>query len=89
MPSSDIPQIILLLGNYMNAYGPNSSHCQGFKIEFLSKLHNTRTADNKTTLMQYLAAFLEQKAPEVADFSITLESIPNASKGLCCLQPTA
>lgn len=32
--------------------------------------------------MQYLAAFLEQKAPDVADFSITLESIPNASKGV-------
>lgn len=65
----------------MNAYGPSGTHTQGFRIEFLTKLQSTRTVDNKTTLMQYLAAFLHEKAKDVADFPLTLESVQPARKG--------
>lgn len=73
-------EIILLLGNYMSACAANATHVQGFKIDFLTKLHLTRTSDAKRTLLQYVTAFVHDKAPDVADFDITLPSVAPATK---------
>lgn len=57
-------QIILMVGNYMNSGGYNAqSH--GFRISFLNKLRNTKTRDNKSTLLRYIANLLRTKSPEV------------------------
>jgi hypothetical protein len=74
-------QIILLLGNYMNAFGPHGTYVEGFRIDFLSKINNTRTADNKMTLLQYIAATLQKKAADVLEFKETFPHVEKASKG--------
>lgn len=75
-------QIILLLGNYMNAFGPNGTYVQGFRIDFLTKLSTTRTADNRMSLLQYIAAFLQKKAADVLEFNQTIKTVERASKSM-------
>jgi len=52
-------QFTLALGNYMNGTS-NKGGAWGFKLDALSKLTNTKTTDNKKTLLHYMA---EQLAP--------------------------
>ncbi|EKX35828.1 hypothetical protein GUITHDRAFT_155377, partial [Guillardia theta CCMP2712] len=49
-------EIVLALGNYMNGQGPKGG-AYGFKLEFLTKLADTKTSDNKSTLLHYLVNF--------------------------------
>ena len=50
----------MLTGNYLNGTGPKGG-AYGFKLEFLTKLADTKTADNKSTLLHYLVASIERK----------------------------
>ncbi len=46
-------EIILAVGNYLNGTGPRGG-AYGFKLEVLTKLADTKTADNKSTLLHYI-----------------------------------
>ena len=47
-------ETVLLIGNYMNS--SNNKKCAlGFKLPFLAQLKNTKTVDNKGTLLHFLA----------------------------------
>jgi len=48
----------LALGNYLNG-GSNKGAAWGFKLDSLNKLSGTKTADNASTLLHYMAKQLE------------------------------
>jgi len=50
----DILQRVLAIGNYLNGLS-NRGGAYGFKLSDLSKLVQVKSADNKTTLLHYLA----------------------------------
>eukprot|EP01102_Stenamoeba_stenopodia_P002614 TRINITY_DN1246_c0_g1_i5.p1 TRINITY_DN1246_c0_g1~~TRINITY_DN1246_c0_g1_i5.p1 ORF type:complete len:916 (-),score=334.07 TRINITY_DN1246_c0_g1_i5:158-2905(-) len=74
-----ILEIILAVGNFMN-YGPMKGSTTGFKIEFITKLRDVRTNDNKSTLLHYLASFLEAKHPEYLEFTKEISHVEPSSK---------
>ena len=51
----------LALGNYLNGTS-NKGAAWGFKLETLNKLQGTKSTDNKTTLLHYLARLYEAEA---------------------------
>ncbi|XP_072040741.1 LOW QUALITY PROTEIN: protein diaphanous homolog 2-like [Amphiura filiformis] len=71
-------EIILLFGNYMNS-GSNKEQSLGFDLNYLTKLRNTKSVDNKTTFMNFLADTVEKRFPDVADF---MEEIGHTKKAL-------
>lgn len=74
-----ILEILLAVGNFMN-FGPMKPTTTGFRIEFLTKLRDVRTNDNKSTLLHYIANFLAQRHPELLEFSKEISHVEPASK---------
>ncbi|KAI0244198.1 hypothetical protein L0F63_007271 [Massospora cicadina] len=80
--SENIPQlfqIILVVGNFMNGSGFRGG-AYGFKVHTLTKLVDTKTADNKTTLVHFLVRMLTSCYPEVLEFRTELKPTEAASK---------
>lgn len=50
----EVIEFTLALGNYMNGQS-NKGGAWGFKLEALTKLANTKTVDNRRTLLHYMA----------------------------------
>ena len=64
-------QIVLLVGNYLNASATtNTSY--GFKLVFLTQLRNTKSADNKSTLLHYIAEVINERLVLFIPFLVTL-----------------
>eukprot|EP00123_Amoebidium_parasiticum_P016580 comp23505_c0_seq2/m.39385 comp23505_c0_seq2/g.39385 ORF comp23505_c0_seq2/g.39385 comp23505_c0_seq2/m.39385 type:complete len:371 (-) comp23505_c0_seq2:459-1571(-) len=80
MSLREVLSLLLMVGNYMNCSIPNVGSVDGFKVEYLPKLGNTKAADNKLSLNNYMAAILRAKAPELLDFDEELLHTENASK---------
>ncbi|XP_071726855.1 formin-like protein 18 [Rutidosis leptorrhynchoides] len=75
-----VMQTILTLGNALNQ-GTARGAAVGFRLDSLLKLTDTRAARNaKMTLMHYLCKVLDDKLPELLDFSKDLDSLEPASK---------
>ncbi|GIX89718.1 protein diaphanous [Caerostris darwini] len=74
-----ILQIILLIGNYMNA-GSRNEQAVGFEISLLTKLNSTKAADHKTTLLHYLAEIVENKYPDALNFAEELMHVDRAAR---------
>lgn len=72
-------EIILTIGNFLNA-GSAKGNTYGFKLETLLKLNDTRSSDNKTTLLQFIAQHIENKEPETLGYAETLAHVEAASK---------
>ena len=47
------------------------------------QLNSTKSADQKTTLIHFLASTVEKKFPEVLTFGAELRSVEGASRGVC------
>lgn len=76
---SKILELILLMGNYMNAGSKNES-AFGFEISYLTKLTNTKDADNKQTLLHYLVDVVEKKFPDALTFFNDMTHVDKASR---------
>uniref|UniRef100_A0A672JXY0 Diaphanous-related formin 2 n=1 Tax=Sinocyclocheilus grahami TaxID=75366 RepID=A0A672JXY0_SINGR len=76
---SMILELVLLVGNYMNA-GSRNAQTFGFNISFLCKLRDTKSTDQNTTLLHFLAEKCEEKYPEILKFPDELEHVECASK---------
>ncbi|XP_019739721.1 protein diaphanous homolog 1 isoform X2 [Hippocampus comes] len=76
---SKLLQIILLVGNYMNA-GSRNGKAFGFSISYLCKLRDTKSADLKQTLLHFLADVCMEQYPEVMSFPDELIHIEKASR---------
>ncbi|CAL0304930.1 unnamed protein product [Lupinus luteus] len=70
---------ILSLGNALNQ-GTAKGSAIGFRLDSLLKLTETRSRNNKITLMHYLCKVLADKLPEVLDFSKDLANLEPAAK---------
>ncbi|XP_016343816.1 protein diaphanous homolog 2-like [Sinocyclocheilus anshuiensis] len=77
---SMILELVLLVGNYMNS-GSRNAQTFGFNISFLCKLRDTKSTDQNTTLLHFLAKKCEEKYPEILKFPDELEHVECASKG--------
>ncbi|XP_057705634.1 protein diaphanous homolog 1 [Corythoichthys intestinalis] len=76
---SKLLQIILLVGNYMNA-GSRNGKAFGFSISYLCKLRDTKSADLKQTLLHFLADVCMEQYPEVMSFPDELIHVEKASR---------
>ncbi|XP_054706244.1 protein diaphanous-like [Uloborus diversus] len=74
-----ILQIILLIGNYMNA-GSRNEQAVGFEINFLTKLNSTKAIDHKTTLLHYVVEVVEKKHPDALNFAEELMHVDRAAR---------
>lgn len=72
-------ELVLLLGNYMNA-GSRNAQSFGFDLSSLCKLKDTKSADQKTTLLHFLAQACEEEFPDVIKFADDLEHVDRASR---------
>uniref|UniRef100_A0A8C3X448 Diaphanous related formin 3 n=1 Tax=Catagonus wagneri TaxID=51154 RepID=A0A8C3X448_9CETA len=76
---SKLLELVLLMGNYMNA-GSRNAQTFGFNLSSLCKLKDTRSADQKTTLLHFLVEICEEKYPDILNFVDDLEHLDKASK---------
>ncbi|KAI0214816.1 diaphanous related formin [Lamellibrachia satsuma] len=74
-----ILQLILLMGNYMNA-GSRNAQSIGFDISFITKLNNTKTSDQKLTLLHFLVKTIEEKYPDLLSFPEELLHVEQAAR---------
>jgi len=79
-----ILEVILAIGNFMN-YSPFKLPISGFKIDFITKIGDTRSNDNKTTALHYLCSFVQKNFPDILKFSEDLRHLDPASKLSCSL----
>ena len=68
------------MGNYMNA-GSRNQQSYGFDLAYLTKLSSTKSADQKTTLLHFLANTVENRFPDLVEFQSDLRNIEEASRG--------
>ncbi|XP_072812901.1 protein diaphanous homolog 2 isoform X4 [Vicugna pacos] len=76
---SRLLELVLLVGNYMNS-GSRNAQSLGFKINFLCKIRDTKSADQKTTLLHFIAEICEEKYRDILKFPEELEHVESASK---------
>uniref|UniRef100_A0A8C9A0X1 Diaphanous related formin 3 n=1 Tax=Prolemur simus TaxID=1328070 RepID=A0A8C9A0X1_PROSS len=76
---SKLLELVLLMGNYMNA-GSRNAQTFGFNLSSLCKLKDTKSADQKTTLLHFLVEICEEKYPDILNFVDDLGHLDKASK---------
>ncbi|XP_065325885.1 protein diaphanous homolog 2 isoform X6 [Pelmatolapia mariae] len=76
---SKLLELVLLVGNYMNA-GSRNAQTFGFNVSFLCKLRDTKSVSQNTTLLHFLAEKCEESYSEILRFPDELEHVENASK---------
>nr|XP_033800688.1 protein diaphanous homolog 2 isoform X2 [Geotrypetes seraphini] len=72
-------ELVLLVGNYMNS-GSRNAQSLGFNLSFLCKIRDTKSSDQKTTLLHFLAEICEEKYRDILKFPEELEHVESASK---------
>ena len=73
-------QVVLALGNTLNALGTGTaSAAGGFRLSSLTILANTKSFDDSTSLLKILVARLEEKQPELLEVSADMPDIAAAS----------
>ncbi|XP_015281140.1 PREDICTED: protein diaphanous homolog 3 [Gekko japonicus] len=72
-------ELVLLVGNYMNA-GSRNAQTFGFNLSSLCKLKDTKSVDQKTTLLHFLVEICEEKYPDVLRFVEDLQHVDKASR---------
>ncbi|KXN64633.1 actin-binding FH2 [Conidiobolus coronatus NRRL 28638] len=76
---SELLELVLVIGNYMNGTGFRGG-AYGFKIHSLTKLIDTKAADNKTTLVHYIADVVTRHFPHILKFIQEISSIEAACR---------
>ncbi|GAB1299132.1 Protein diaphanous homolog 3 [Apodemus speciosus] len=76
---SKLLELVLLMGNYMNA-GSRNAQTFGFDLSSLCKLKDTKSADQKTTLLHFLVDVCEEKHPDVLHLVDELAHLDRASR---------
>ncbi|XP_033993192.1 LOW QUALITY PROTEIN: protein diaphanous homolog 2 [Trematomus bernacchii] len=76
---SKLLELVLLVGNYMNA-GSRNAQTFGFNVNFLCKLRDTKSISQNTTLLHFLVEKCEEAHQEILRFPDELEHVESASK---------
>jgi len=72
-------EIILYIGNFLNS-GTFRGNIDGFKIDALPKILETKSADPKYNLLHYLVQLIEDKYTDLKEWPSAIQSSPAASK---------
>ncbi|XP_037103106.1 protein diaphanous homolog 3-like isoform X3 [Syngnathus acus] len=72
-------ELVLLLGNYLNA-GSRNAQSFGFDLSSLCKLKDTKSVDQQTTLLHFLVQICEEEFPDVIKFVEDLKHVDRASR---------
>ncbi|XP_031443448.1 LOW QUALITY PROTEIN: protein diaphanous homolog 1 [Clupea harengus] len=76
---SQLLELTLLVGNFMNA-GSRNGKAFGFSISYLCKLRDTKSSDQKQTLLHFLADMCQEEYPDVMHFADDLIHVEKASR---------
>ncbi|XP_061485941.1 protein diaphanous homolog 3 isoform X2 [Rhineura floridana] len=76
---SKLLELVLLMGNYMNA-GSRNAQTFGFNLCSLCKLKDTKSVDQKITLLHFLVEICEEKYPDILSFAEDLQNLDKASR---------
>ncbi|KAJ2863051.1 hypothetical protein GGI22_002050 [Coemansia erecta] len=76
---AQVLEIILSLGNYMNGSGFRGG-AYGFKLASLNKLVDTKAADNKTTLLHFVAQTVEEHFADSLEFLKELKPVDSGCR---------
>lgn len=76
---SRLLEMVLLVGNYMNA-GSRNAQSFGYDLSSLCKLKDTKSADQQTTLLHFLSEVCEEEFPDVLHFLEDLQHVDRASR---------
>uniref|UniRef100_A0A8C3QD04 Uncharacterized protein n=1 Tax=Geospiza parvula TaxID=87175 RepID=A0A8C3QD04_GEOPR len=76
---SKLLELVLLMGNYMNA-GSRNAQTFGYNLSSLCKLKDTKSADQKTTLLHFLVEVCEESYQDVLNFVEDFQHLDRASK---------
>uniref|UniRef100_A0A7M4ERV6 Diaphanous related formin 2 n=1 Tax=Crocodylus porosus TaxID=8502 RepID=A0A7M4ERV6_CROPO len=76
---SRLLELVLMVGNYMNS-GSRNAQSLGFNVSFLCKIRDTKSSDQKTTLLHFLAEICEENYRDILKFPDELEHVESASK---------
>ncbi|KAF2076725.1 hypothetical protein CYY_001982 [Polysphondylium violaceum] len=71
---------VLKIGNFMNAGSAKFADASGFKIGFLKKVGDTKTIDNKSSLLRHIVSIINEKNPSLLITPTSLPSIEKASR---------
>ena len=86
-------EVTLAIGNYLNG-GTGKGAAWGFRLDALNKLGGTKSQDGTSTLLHYIARYLEQSFPDKGGLPAPLrlahemESVENAAR-VCWKDHTA
>ncbi len=72
-------EYVLAFGNFFNA-GTNKGEAYGFKLQYLTKLANTKTIDNKSNLLNYLLSLVDKDPENVGNFNNDIALCPEATR---------
>jgi len=76
-----IIQLILMLGNFLNASG-HKGNAQGFKVTSINKLVDTKSSQSSNrTLLHFTAKTVSQTMPDTESFLEELSKPAEAFKG--------
>lgn len=70
----------MLPGNFLNGSRANAKSVYGFKVKTLLKIRDTKSTDNKTSLLDYIAQVIDERYPELNDFQKELEHVEPATR---------
>eukprot|EP01027_Heterolobosea_sp_BB2_P013115 GEZU01018954.1.p1 GENE.GEZU01018954.1~~GEZU01018954.1.p1 ORF type:complete len:357 (+),score=105.53 GEZU01018954.1:76-1146(+) len=73
-------EIILAVGNFLNAKSQANGNAYGFKMSTLLKIKDTKSADNSITLLQYIASYVESKYPQLLDLTDEIGHVQPATR---------
>uniref|UniRef100_A0A803TS55 Diaphanous related formin 3 n=1 Tax=Anolis carolinensis TaxID=28377 RepID=A0A803TS55_ANOCA len=76
---SQLLELVLLMGNYMNA-GSRNAQSFGFNLCSLCKLKDTKSVDQMTTLLHFLVEICEEKYPNILKFVADLQHLDKANR---------
>ncbi|MGH0154361.1 UNVERIFIED_CONTAM: hypothetical protein FKN15_072930 [Acipenser sinensis] len=76
---SKLLELVLLMGNYMNS-GSRNAQSYGFDLSSLCKLKDTKSSDQKKTLLHFLAEISEERFPDVLKFVDDWQHVDKASR---------
>nr|XP_060625366.1 protein diaphanous homolog 3 isoform X1 [Anolis sagrei ordinatus] len=76
---SQLLELVLLMGNYMNA-GSRNAQTFGFNLCSLCKLKDTKSVDQTTTLLHFLVEICEEKYPNILRFVADLQHLDKANR---------
>lgn len=73
-------EVVLTVGNFINAKNKARGNAAGIKISSLTQIADTKSVDNKSNLLQHITVILERVQPDALSMSSDLTDAEAASR---------